>query len=57
MSKAQTAKLKVFFLPPYSLHLNPDEHVWAHVKHDVVKGGVEDKGRLKRLALSALRQL
>lgn len=24
--------LKLFYLPPYSLHLNPDEQVWAHVK-------------------------
>jgi transposase len=36
-------KLKLFVLPPYSPHLNPDEQVWAHVKRDVAKRGVEDK--------------
>jgi len=24
--------LKLFYLPPYSPQLNPDEQVWAHVK-------------------------
>lgn len=24
-------RLKLFFLPPYAPHLNPDEQVWAHV--------------------------
>jgi transposase len=50
-------KLKLFFLPPYSPHLNPDEQVWAHVKRDVAKRGVEDKDHLKRLALGALRRI
>ena len=26
------SRLKLFFLPPYSPHLNPDEHVWGNVK-------------------------
>lgn len=50
-------QLKLFFLPPYSPHLNPDEQVWAHVKRDVAKQGVEDKEQLKRLAISALRRI
>jgi transposase len=27
-------RLRLFFLPGYSLELNPDEWVWKHVKHD-----------------------
>jgi transposase len=27
-------KLRLFFLPPYSPELNPDEWVWKNVKHD-----------------------
>lgn len=29
-------RLKLFFLPPYSPELNPDEWVWKNVKHDGV---------------------
>ena len=50
-------RLKLFFLPPYAPHLNPDEQVWAHVKREVAKQGVEDKDQLKRLALRALRRI
>ena len=50
-------QLKLFFLPPYSPHLNPDETVWAHVKREVAKSGVEDNDQLKRLALAALRRI
>lgn len=27
-------RLRLFFLPPYSPELNPDEWVWENVKHD-----------------------
>lgn len=27
--------LKLFYLPLYSPHLNPDETVWSHVKREV----------------------
>jgi transposase len=50
-------RLKLFFLPPYAPHLNPDEQVWAHVKREVAKRGVDDKDQLKRLALGALRRI
>jgi|TARA_R110000851_G_scaffold263476_2_gene416020 transposase len=26
-------KLKLFFLPPYSPELNPDESVWGYIKY------------------------
>lgn len=49
--------LKLFYLPPYSPHLNPDEQVWAHVKRQVSKQFVQDKDGMKRLALGALRRI
>ena len=50
-------QLKLFYLPPYSPQLNPDEQVWAHVKRQVSKRLVQDKDELKRLALGALRRI
>lgn len=50
-------QLKLFILPPYSPHLNPDEQVWAHVKRDVSKRFVQSKDGMKRLALGALRRI
>ena len=49
--------LKLFYLPPYSPQLNPDEQVWAHVKRQVSKRLVQDKDEMKRLALGALRRI
>jgi transposase len=50
-------QLKLFYLPPYSPQLNPDEQVWAHVKRHVSKRLVQDKDEMKRLALGALRRI
>ncbi len=49
--------LKLFYLPPYSPHLNPDETVRAHVERDVSRRVVENKEHMKQLALSILRRL
>jgi len=49
--------LKLFYLPPYSPHLNPDKTVWAQVKRDVSKRLVETKEHLKQLALSSLHRI
>lgn len=49
--------LTLFFLPPYSPQLNPDEQVWAHVKREISRRGISDKRQLKFLAVSALRRL
>jgi len=49
--------LRLFFLPPYSPHLNPDEVVWAHVKREVAKKIVESQEEMKALALSALKRI
>ena len=55
--KSQAGMLQLFFLPPYSPQLNPDEQVWAHVKRRVSSQFVESKDEMKRLALGALRRI
>lgn len=55
--KSTNGRLRLYFLPPYAPHLNPDEQVWAHVKRDVSKRGVESQEQMKALALSALRRI
>ena len=49
--------LKLFFLPPYSPHLNPDEQVWAHVKREAGRRAIQDVSHMERIARSALRRL
>jgi transposase len=55
--EAQNGRLKLFYLPPYSPQLNPDEQVWAHVKRKVARQLVQSKDEMKRLALGALRRI
>ena len=55
--QAQQGRLKLFYLPPYSPHLNPDEQVWAHVKRQVAKQLVESKSEMKQLVIGALRRI
>jgi transposase len=42
-------RLKLFFLPPYSPELNPDEWVWKNIKHDHVgKMAARTKDELRK---------
>jgi transposase len=51
-------KLRLFFLPPYSPELNPDELVWTHLKnHGVGKRFVRSREELKRVVIGHLRFL
>ena len=50
-------RLQLFYLPPYSPQINPDEQVWAHVKRQVSKRLVQSQEEMKRLALGALRRI
>ena len=51
-------KLRLFFLPPYSPELNPDELVWNHLKnHGVGKRIVKSREDLKRVVIGHLRFL
>lgn len=51
-------KLQLFYLPPYSPELNPNEQVWNHLKnHGVGKQPVTGPDQLKRLVTSHLRKI
>jgi transposase len=51
-------QIKIFYIPPYSPDLNPDEKVWRHLKHVSLKNHqAQDKVQLTRLVLGALRQM
>jgi transposase len=55
--EAKAGRLKLFILPPYSPHLNPDEQVWGNVKARVAKQSVVNKMDLKQKVLGALERL
>jgi transposase len=51
-------RLRLYFLPPYSPELNPDEYVWGWVKtHRVGRQVYASKEELRRVVTSALRSL
>jgi len=53
-----SGKLRLFFLPPYSPELNPDEQVWNYVKHHGVgKAALRGGQELKKFVLARLRPL
>lgn len=49
--------LTLFYLPPYSPQLNPDEQVWAHVKREVTAQLPSNKLHLQVLVNAALDRL
>ena len=54
----QEGRLRLFFLPPYSPELNPDEQVWNYVKHHGVgKAFLRSASDLRRFVLARLRSL
>ena len=56
--RSTKGRLRLFFLPPYSPELNPDELVWNHLKnHGVGKRMIRDRDHLKRTVLGHLRSL
>jgi transposase len=50
-------RIELFFLPPYSPELNPDELVWANVKTRIARATAQTKQELKQTAERALRRL
>jgi hypothetical protein len=54
---AQNGRLKLFFLPPYAPHHNPDEEVWGNVKARVAKQALTNKLRLIQQLTQALEGL
>ncbi len=55
---AREGKLALFFLPPYSPELNPDELVWNDLKaHNTGRKLITSPAQLQRLVVSHMRQL
>jgi len=51
-------RLKLFYLPPYSPELNPDELVWNYVKnHHIGKKEIKGPDDFKQKVLSCLKSL
>jgi len=51
-------RLRLFFLPPYSPELNPDEQVWNYVKnHGVGREGLTRAAELRKKVAHRLRSL
>jgi transposase len=51
-------RIELFFLPPYSPELNPDELVWNNLKNGIVgKSTVKDKQELKAKVVSGMRRI
>lgn len=54
----RTERLELFYLPPYSPELNPDEWVWRNVKHNRVgRQAARSHGELRLFATAALHRL
>jgi len=53
-----SARLKLFFLPPYSPELNPDEHVWNDLKNNALgRQSISGPDHMKSSVLSHMRFL
>ena len=50
-------RIELFFLPPYSPELNPDELVWGNVKTRIAKMAVQTKDELKAAVHASLCRL
>ena len=49
-------RFRLFFLPPYSPELNPDERVWNDLKNGAIgKQAITDPKQLHRTVVSHLR--
>jgi transposase len=56
--EAQGEKLSLFYLPPYSPELNPDEWVWKNVKCDhVAKVAPRTVGEMREAIETAITRL
>lgn len=47
--KENHKRIELFFLPPYSPELNPDELAWAHVKAKIAKATTQTKDEMKSM--------
>jgi transposase len=55
---ARPGKLALFFLPPYSPELNPDELLWNDLKtHGTGRKLITSLAQLRQMIVSHMRQL
>lgn len=54
---ATKGRMQLFFLPPYSPELNPDEHVWNDLKINLGRQSLAAPALLKSAAIGRLRHL
>lgn len=54
---AHSEAIELFYLPPYSPELNPDELAWAHVKSKVGKAVTQTREAMRGAVFRALAQL
>jgi len=50
-------RIELFFLPPYSPELNPDELAWAHVKAKIAKATTQTKDEMKAMVATVMSRL
>jgi len=56
--RSTEGRLRLFFLPPYAPDLNPDEHVWNHLKnHGVGKQAIRSRDEFRKVVLGHMRSL
>ncbi len=56
--RSTEGRLRLFFLPPYAPDLNPDEHVWNHLKnHGVGKRAIRSREQFREIVLGHMRSL
>ncbi len=56
--RSTEGRLRLFFLPPYAPDLNPDEHVWNHLKnHGVGKQAIRSRDQFRKVVLGHMRSL
>ena len=56
--ESQKEQLELFYLPPYSSELNPDELVWNHLKtHTTCRSTVSHKKDFKKKVTRSMRSL
>jgi len=56
--RSTEGRLRLFFLPPYAPDLNPDEHVWNHLKnHGVGKQAIRTRDQFRKVVLAHMRSL
>jgi transposase len=55
---SMSGEIELFYLPPYSPELNPDELAWNVLKNGIVgRSTVKDKSELKSKVVSGLRKI